>query len=106
MSEKSAPKGQYTDEFEFEAIRLAESVGQYEAARRLGVPVATLGKGASVAVVSMTLANRVVLKRSLHERLARSVNRARFRVFRTERILPATRSPAQRQSASQRDPGR
>lgn len=26
-----------------EAVRLAESVGQHEAARRLGVPVATLG---------------------------------------------------------------
>nr|WP_186129855.1 IS3 family transposase [Burkholderia gladioli] len=37
------PKRQYTDEFKIEAVRLAESVGQHEAARRLGVPVATLG---------------------------------------------------------------
>ncbi|WP_397293202.1 transposase, partial [Pandoraea sputorum] len=37
------PKRQYTDEFKVEAVRLAESVGQHEAARRLGVPVATLG---------------------------------------------------------------
>lgn len=43
MSEKSVPKRQYTDEFKVEAVRLAESVGQHEAARRLGVPVATLG---------------------------------------------------------------
>lgn len=43
MSEKLVPKRQYTDEFKVEAIRLAESVGQHEAARRLGVPVATLG---------------------------------------------------------------
>lgn len=43
MSEKLVPKRQYTDEFKLEAIRLAESVGQHEAARRLGVPVATLG---------------------------------------------------------------
>lgn len=43
MSEKSVPKRQYTDEFKVEAIRLAETVGQHEAARRLGVPVATLG---------------------------------------------------------------
>ncbi|MGS0897503.1 IS3 family transposase [Burkholderia stagnalis] len=43
MSEKSVPKRQYTDEFKIEAVRLAESVGQHEAARRLGVPVATLG---------------------------------------------------------------
>ncbi len=42
MSEKSVPKRQYTDEFKIEAVRLAESVGQHEAARRLGVPVATL----------------------------------------------------------------
>lgn len=43
MSEKSVPKRQYTNEFKVEAIRLAETVGQHEAARRLGVPVATLG---------------------------------------------------------------
>lgn len=43
MSEKSVPKRQYTDEFKIEAVRLAESVGQHEAARRLGVPVAKLG---------------------------------------------------------------
>ncbi|MFM0515544.1 transposase, partial [Paraburkholderia sp. RL17-373-BIF-A] len=43
MSEKLVPKRQYTDEFKLEAIRLAESVEQHEAARRLGVPVATLG---------------------------------------------------------------
>jgi transposase len=43
MSEKSVPKRQYTDEFKIEAVWLAESVGQHEAARRLGVPVATLG---------------------------------------------------------------
>ncbi|WP_155638168.1 transposase, partial [Burkholderia cepacia] len=43
MSEKSVPKRQYTDEFKVEAVRLAESVGQHEAVRRLGVPVATLG---------------------------------------------------------------
>ena len=42
MSERSVPKRQYTDEFKIEAVRLAESVGQHEAARRLGVPVATL----------------------------------------------------------------
>jgi transposase len=43
MEEKSVPKRQYTEEFKAEAARLAESVGQHEAARRLGVPVATLG---------------------------------------------------------------
>lgn len=43
MKEKSVPKRQYTEEFRVEAIRLAESVGQHEASRRLGVPVATVG---------------------------------------------------------------
>jgi transposase len=43
MVEKSVPKRHYTEEFKTEAVRLAQSVGQYEAARRLGVPVATLG---------------------------------------------------------------
>lgn len=43
MVEKSVPKRQYTEEFKTEAVRLALSVGQHEAARRLGLPVATLG---------------------------------------------------------------
>lgn len=43
MVEKSVPKRQYTEEFKVEAARLALSVGQHEAARRLGVPIATLG---------------------------------------------------------------
>ncbi len=43
MSAKSVPKQQYSDEFKVEAVKLAESAGQHEAARRLGVPMATLG---------------------------------------------------------------
>ncbi len=43
MAEKAVPSRQYTHEFKLEAVRLSESVGQHEAARRLGVPVATLG---------------------------------------------------------------
>jgi len=43
MQDRTVPKRQYTDEFKIEAARLAESVGAHEAARRLGVPVATLG---------------------------------------------------------------
>jgi transposase len=43
MRDSNLPKRQYTEEFKTEAIRLAESVGGHEAARRLGVPVATLG---------------------------------------------------------------
>jgi transposase len=42
MSERSVPKRQYTEEFKAEAVRLAEAVGQHEASRRLGVPVATV----------------------------------------------------------------
>ena len=43
MRDSKVPKRRYTDEFKAEAIRLGESVGQHEAARRLGIPVATLG---------------------------------------------------------------
>jgi len=43
MKEGRLPKRQYTEEFKAEAVRLAASVGGHEAARRLGVPVATLG---------------------------------------------------------------
>lgn len=47
MAENVVPRRQYTKEFKVEAVRLAESVGQHEAARRLGVPVATLGNWCS-----------------------------------------------------------
>ncbi len=43
MRDSKLPKRQYTDEFKVEAVRLAEAVGIHEAARRLGVPVATVG---------------------------------------------------------------
>jgi len=43
MQGRTVPKRHYTEEFKVEASRLAESVGAHEAARRLGVPVATLG---------------------------------------------------------------
>jgi len=42
MREDNAPKRQYTDEFKIEAIRLSDSVSGREAARRLGIPSATL----------------------------------------------------------------
>ena len=43
MREGKLPKRQYTQEFKTEAVRLAASEGGHEAARHLGVPVATLG---------------------------------------------------------------
>lgn len=43
MRDSKLPRRQYTEEFKVEAIRLAGSVGGHEAARRLGVLVATLG---------------------------------------------------------------
>jgi len=33
-----APSRQYTDEFKVEAVRLAESIGGNQAAKRLGIP--------------------------------------------------------------------
>ncbi len=56
MAENVVPRRQYTKEFKVEAVRLAESVGQHEAARRLGTPVATLG---NCAVISATEVRRL-----------------------------------------------
>jgi transposase-like protein len=42
MSKETVPKRQYIEEFRLEAVRLADSVGGHEAARRLGIPIATL----------------------------------------------------------------
>ena len=39
---QEAPNRWYTDEFRLEAVRLAESVGSNEAAKRLGIPQATM----------------------------------------------------------------
>jgi transposase len=35
---KQVPNRQYTDEFKVEAVRLAESIGSNQAAKRLGIP--------------------------------------------------------------------
>jgi transposase len=43
MNEHKVPHRRYTLEFREEATRLANSVGHNEAARRLGVPVSTIG---------------------------------------------------------------
>ena len=43
MSKKEpVPNRQYTEEFKFEAMRLAESIGGNAAAKRLGVPQSTV----------------------------------------------------------------
>ena len=39
----SVPNRQYTDEFKMEAVRLAESIGGNQAAKRLGIPESSLG---------------------------------------------------------------
>jgi transposase len=46
MAKESAPNRQYTDEFKLEALRLAESVGINQAAKRLGMPNSSLGNWA------------------------------------------------------------
>ena len=43
MGNEAVPKRQYAEEFRQEAVGLAASIGGYEAARRLGIPIATLG---------------------------------------------------------------
>jgi transposase len=40
--QKCVPNQQYTDEFKVEAVRLAESIGGNQAARRLGIPDSSL----------------------------------------------------------------
>jgi len=46
MSRKDAPDRKYTDEFKIEAVRLAESIGSNQAAKRLGMPESSLGNWA------------------------------------------------------------
>ena len=42
MGRKEVPDRQYTDEFKIEAVRLAESIGCNQAAKRLGMPDSSL----------------------------------------------------------------
>lgn len=44
MTEHNVPKRQYTDDYKQESARLAQSLGTNAAARRLGIPTATLGR--------------------------------------------------------------
>src|SRR5215207_2676869 len=43
MKKETVSNRQYTDEFRLEAMRLAESVGVNQAAKRLGIPGSSLG---------------------------------------------------------------
>ncbi len=43
MGKKEVPYRRYMDEFKVEAIRLAESIGNNQAATRLGIPASSLG---------------------------------------------------------------
>ena len=46
MAKEAVPNRRYTDEFKLEALRLAESVGINQAAKRLGMPSSSLGNWA------------------------------------------------------------
>ena len=67
MTEKKVPKRQYTEEYKMESARLAHSVGINEAARRLGVPSATLGNWAR-RLAANTLVPSGELKRAMPAR--------------------------------------
>ena len=43
MGKKEVQDRRYTDEFQIEAVRLAESIGGNQAAKRLGMPESSLG---------------------------------------------------------------
>ena len=43
MGKKEVQDRRYTDEFKIEAVRLAESIGGNQAAKRLGMPESSLG---------------------------------------------------------------
>ena len=42
VKKQQVPNRQYTDEFKVEAVRLAESIGGNQAAKRLGIPDSSL----------------------------------------------------------------
>lgn len=44
MTERTVPHRRYTEDYKMESARLAQSLGINEAARRLGIPPATLGR--------------------------------------------------------------
>ena len=73
MREGRLPRRQYTEEFKIEAVRLASSAGGHEAARRLGIPVATLGnwsrrrRSASVAADGLALPAETPARRPISE---------------------------------------
>ena len=58
MQDSKLPKRQYTDEFKVEVTGLAESVGEHEANRRLGVSVVTLGNWKWRSVAAGTAATK------------------------------------------------
>ena len=71
MRDRKLPKRQYTEEFKVEAIRLAESVGGHEAARRLGVPGQRLVIGSGVERLEASLGPKTLRARLQCRHVAR-----------------------------------
>lgn len=74
-----APSRQYTDEFKIEAVRLAESIGGNEAAKRLGIPDSSLWNWVRLkraGKLALAAPGVIPVKRSSNE-LEAEVNRLR-----------------------------
>ncbi len=91
MTEKKVPKRQYTEEYKVESARLAHSVGINEAARRLGVPSATLGNWAR-RLAANTLVSSGELARAMP---ARSVSELEAENARLRKELASARLDAE-----------
>jgi transposase len=66
---RGAPSGQYTNEFKVEAVRLAESVGGCEAARRLDMPDSSIWNW-----IKLSRAGKLVAEVTAVGAVKRSVN--------------------------------
>jgi transposase len=83
---ESVPNRQYTDEFKVEAVRLSESVGGNQAAKRLGIPDSSLWNW-----IRLSRAGKLKAAAGSGEPLKRSVAEVEAENSRLRRELASTK---------------
>lgn len=91
-----APSRRYTDEFKLEAVRLAESIGGNQAAKRLGIPDSSLWNWVRLqraGKLALAAPGVIPVKRSSNE-LEAEVNRLRRELANTKLDLEIVKKAA------------
>jgi transposase len=93
MSKNGAVPRRYTDEFRVEAVRLGESIGGNQAAKRLGIPESSLWNWMRLGKLKAVVPGAVPVKRSTGE-LEAEIDRLRRELANAKQDLDIVKKAA------------